>query len=144
MQSAIAIAPHHAGVAARGLAEHADLRRRTIADAIQGAGGRVAPQLSEARGLVWLDVGDARPLVTLLDENPQIAWVQLPWAGVESFSGTGLFERPVRFTCAKSSYGEQVGEHALVLALARCGTYRSNHAYVSGTHENPSRCFVNG
>ena len=51
-----------------------------------------------------------------MSENPQIEWVQLPFAGVDAFAK--ILSAPVRFTSAKGSYKEPVAEHALALALA--------------------------
>lgn len=117
MQPAIAIAPAHLTQASRGQEEAEKERRRLIAAAIEQSGARVTTP-AEAQGLIWLDIGDAKPLAELLDDSPGITWVQLPWAGVEGVASSGLLQRPIRFTCAKASYGEQVGEHALMLALA--------------------------
>jgi Phosphoglycerate dehydrogenase and related dehydrogenases len=49
-------------------------------------------------------------------KNPQLEWVQLPFAGVDAFAD--VLDAPVRFTSAKGSYKEPVAEHALALALA--------------------------
>jgi phosphoglycerate dehydrogenase-like enzyme len=51
-----------------------------------------------------------------MNANPQLEWVQLPFAGVDAFAG--LFDRDVFFTSAKGAYKEPVAEHALMLALA--------------------------
>jgi phosphoglycerate dehydrogenase-like enzyme len=52
----------------------------------------------------------------MLKQNPQIEWVQLPFAGVDAFAE--ILSSPVRFTSAKGSYKEPVAEHALALSLA--------------------------
>ncbi len=113
----IALAPDPPRLAAvRGRDEHDPAIGRRMADVVRDAGGEHVP-VEQATGLVWLSIGESAPLVRLLDENPNLSWVQLPWAGVETFAGE-LAGYDVRFTCAKASYGEQVGEHALVLTLA--------------------------
>lgn len=90
-------------------------------DAATRAGGHVAPLSSDTRGLIWLSEKRADELAVILRDNPQIEWVQLPWAGVDGFAG--IFAHldhdtaPV-FTSAKGSYSEPVAEHALTLALA--------------------------
>jgi phosphoglycerate dehydrogenase-like enzyme len=94
-----------------------EYRRRQLVNAVEEGGGQVVA-LSAADGLIWTSVGDVTPLVTVLDQNPQISWVQLPWAGVEHVARSELLSRPVTFTCAKEIFAEQVGEHALVLTLA--------------------------
>lgn len=84
--------------------------------AIEVAGGKVSTLSSEVSALVWTDYGDVEGLVRTLDENPQLRWVQLPFAGVDAFAG--VLTRPITFTSAKGSYAEPVAEHALALALA--------------------------
>lgn len=90
-------------------------------DAVTRAGGVVAPISADTRGLMWLSEKRAAELAAILQNNPQIEWVQLPWAGVdgfaEIFAGLDHDSAPV-FTSAKGSYSEPVAEHALTLALA--------------------------
>ena len=92
-------------------------RRQQICDAVVEAGAQLV-DADEANALVWLQMGSAATLIELLERNPQIFWVQLPWAGVENFLEGGLFTRDVKFTCAKGAYATQVAEHALMLTLA--------------------------
>lgn len=93
-------------------------RYAAITKAVVDAGGELV-EPAAARGLVWLDITGAAKLKRIVNDNPQIAWVQLPWAGVENFAAMGLFDATGRvFTCAKGLFGEQVGEHAVVLTLA--------------------------
>ena len=86
-------------------------------------GGGVAADLNgSTTGLVWTDSQDTVQLAQILAENPQITWVQLPFAGVDNFKG--LFDslresgRELLVTSAKGAYREPVAEHALMLALA--------------------------
>ena len=90
-------------------------------DAVRAGGGTVAELTSETRGVVWLSSKDASQLTRVLAENPQIEWVQLPWAGVDGFSailpayaGKAL---PL-WTSAKGAYSQPVAEHTLALMLA--------------------------
>lgn len=92
-----------------------------FANAVLAGGGTVAELSSETRGVVWLSSRDAAELTTVLADNPQIEWVQLPWAGVDGFStvlpayaGKTL---PL-WTSAKGAYSQPVAEHALALTLA--------------------------
>lgn len=80
------------------------------------AGAQVVPIDSSVKALIWLDYSQPQALANLLDKNPQIEWVQLPFAGVDAFSD--VIQRPILFTSAKGSYREPVAEHALALALA--------------------------
>jgi len=93
-----------------------------IADAVVAGGAQiVAPE--QAQALVWTDPGgrdsDAPGKLTrLLAEQPGIRWVQLPWAGVESYAGAGVFDADHVWTCGKGVYAGPVAEHALALSLA--------------------------
>lgn len=84
--------------------------------AVSDSGGQVVPLSDQVRALIWLDYSQPGALAELLDANPQIEWVQLPFAGVDAFSE--IIKRPIRFTSAKGSYREPVAEHALALSLA--------------------------
>ena len=84
--------------------------------AIAEAGGQLAQLDASVSGLVWTAYSKPDLLIQTLQSNPQLTWVQLPWAGVDAFSET--LGHPVRFTSAKGAYREPVAEHALALALA--------------------------
>jgi phosphoglycerate dehydrogenase-like enzyme len=66
--------------------------------------------------LIWTDYADPKGLAKVLSDNPQLEFVQLPFAGVDAFQE--VLGAPVRFACAKGSYREPVAEHALMLAMA--------------------------
>lgn len=87
-------------------------------DAIQASGGQVVGISSSVEALVWTDYARPDLLEKTLVANPQLKWVQLPFAGVDAFSH--LLHHDVVFTSAKRSYSEPVAEHALMLAMA-CG-----------------------
>jgi phosphoglycerate dehydrogenase-like enzyme len=84
--------------------------------AVATAGGQVSPLGPAVRALIWTDYSAPDLLAKTLSDNPQLEWVQLPFAGVDAFAN--LLSSPVRFTSAKGSYKEPVAEHALALALA--------------------------
>jgi phosphoglycerate dehydrogenase-like enzyme len=87
-------------------------------DAVR-AGGGVPVKLGEhADALVWLAAHDLDGLAAVLAEQPEIRWVQLPFAGIENAVAAGLIDDVRAWTCAKGSYAEPVAEHALTLALA--------------------------
>ena len=76
-----------------------------------------------AQALVWTATGwDAgyqpSDLARVLEANPDIRWVQLPWAGVEPYAAAGVIDSGHVWTCGKGVYAEPVAEHALALALA--------------------------
>lgn len=84
--------------------------------AVINGGGQVSKIAPDVGALIWTDYARPQALVQLLQQNPQLTWVQLPFAGVDAFFEALSF--PVRFTSAKGSYREPVAEHALALSLA--------------------------
>ena len=77
---------------------------------------------SEVTAVIWTNYADPAGLHKLILENPQLIWVQLPFAGVDAFAAviadSVIRQRGVVFTSAKGSYREPVAEHALALCLA--------------------------
>ncbi len=86
-----------------------------MADAIVAGGGHVV-EAADAEGIVWGAPRDPDGLESLLDDAPQIRWVQLPFAGIEQF--VHLVDDGRSWTCGKGVYAEPVAEMALSLALA--------------------------
>lgn len=91
--------------------------RRWLADAVEAAGARVVPA-DEARAVVWGHQAAPERLAVLLDEHPQLEWVQLPWAGVEVYVDLIRQHHEKLWTCGKGIYAEPVAEHAFAMALA--------------------------
>ncbi len=91
-------------------------------DAVAAAGGIPCEMSPEARAVIWTNYADPAGLHRLVLENPQLRWVQLPFAGVDAFAEViadpQINQRGVVFTSAKGSYREPVAEHALALCLA--------------------------
>jgi phosphoglycerate dehydrogenase-like enzyme len=91
-----------------------------FAAAVEQGGGAVAPLSDATRGIIWLSYARADELGDVLEQNPQVGWLQLPWAGVDAFSG--VLARHGRadliVTSAKGAYAQPVAEHALALLLA--------------------------
>ena len=85
-------------------------------EAVVAGGGEVAGLSDQITALIWTDYSAPEKLGKVLEQNPQIEWVQLPFAGVDAFAE--ILSAPVRFTSAKGSYKEPVAEHALALSLA--------------------------
>jgi len=92
----------------------------TVATAVAAAGGEVLPLDDATRGLVWTAASGAGDLDAVLAAHPHIAWVQLPWAGVDAFADVLRRHRDDgrTWTSAKGAYAQPVAEHALMLALA--------------------------
>lgn len=86
-----------------------------VRDAVVRGGGRVVDP-GEASALVWTAARDASGLGELLKTHDHLAWVQVPFAGIENFLPV-LDDNRV-WTCGKGVYAEPVAEHALALALA--------------------------
>ena len=88
--------------------------------AIESAGGTVAPLSPATRGIVWTAASGADALGDVLEEHPDVSWVQLPWAGVDAFAHLfARFRGDGRiWTSAKGAYAQPVAEHALMLALS--------------------------
>ncbi|NBR64429.1 MAG: hydroxyacid dehydrogenase [Micrococcales bacterium] len=84
--------------------------------AVLDSGCSLSPLGETVGALIWTDYSDPQGLARTLSENPQLEFVQLPFAGVDAFQE--VLSAPVRFACAKGSYREPVAEHALALALA--------------------------
>src|SRR5687767_5624311 len=77
---------------------------------VEAAGAEVVPP-EQAEALVWLHPKDVASLQEVLARGPGIRWVQLPWAGVEDFARSGIFDDDRVWTCAKGVYAEPVAEH---------------------------------
>ncbi len=84
--------------------------------AVLAAGGQVAPLGPDVAAMIWTDYSKPHELDETVRANPQLEWVQLPFAGVDAFQQS--LNLPVTFTSAKGSYRRPVAEHALTLCLA--------------------------
>jgi len=90
-------------------------------EAVVLGGGVVAPMSPNITAVVWTNYHAPADLRSLLEHNPQVRWVQLPFAGVDAFAEIIRdFANTVEFTSAKGCYREPVAEHALALTLALC------------------------
>ncbi len=93
--------------------EPACWRRDKLVEAVEAAGGRVVDS-SKATALIWAAPSSPELLHCHLHDN--IDWVQLPFAGVETF--VNELDRKRRWTCGKGVYSRPVAEHALAFILA--------------------------
>jgi phosphoglycerate dehydrogenase-like enzyme len=112
--------------------------RRWLEGAVEQGGGDVVGP-AEAGALVWGHHADPDGLAALLAEHPQLAWVQLPWAGVEVYADVIRANGDRTWTCGKGVYAEPVAEHALGLALAgfrRIGQYARAASWGTGEGRN--------
>ena len=90
-------------------------RRDDLVAAAESAGATVA-EPSSATGLIWADPQCPEKLAPILARNPQIDWVQLPYAGIEPY--LDLVDDGRAWTCGKGIYAEPVAEMALAMLLA--------------------------
>jgi phosphoglycerate dehydrogenase-like enzyme len=91
---------------------------RFAVDAVRAGGGIPVKLGEQADAVIWLSPRDLDGLAAVLEDQPGIRWVQLPFAGVENAMAAGFIDDSRAWTCAKGSYAEPVAEHALMLALA--------------------------
>jgi phosphoglycerate dehydrogenase-like enzyme len=92
-------------------------------DAVESAGGSIVPLGPDTRAIMWLSYAAPERLATVLDENPQVGWVQLPWAGVDVFADVLANHPEPLWTSAKGAYSEPVAEQALGLTIALLRQY---------------------
>jgi phosphoglycerate dehydrogenase-like enzyme len=98
-----------------------------LTEAVVDGGGMVVDPI-DAEAIVWADVTSVDELARVLDAAPNARWVQLPFAGVERFSG--LLDQDRTWTCGKGVYADPVAEIALALGLAGL---RNIHTYAAAT-----------
>ena len=84
--------------------------RREFEEAVVAGGCDVAALSKDVRAMIWTDYSQPDLLRQTLDANPQLEWVQLPFAGVDAFAD--IIQRSPIFTSAKGAYSEPVAEHA--------------------------------
>jgi phosphoglycerate dehydrogenase-like enzyme len=92
-----------------------DGRADWLCDAVRAGGGEVV-EPAGAEAIVWSIPRHPERLEALLAEHDQIRWVQLPFAGIESFIHMASDGRT--WTCGKGVYADPVAELALSLLLA--------------------------
>jgi len=84
--------------------------------AVRRAGGSLTT-VAEASALIMADPFAAADLPGLLEQGPQLEWIQLPFAGSAAFVPM-MTDETQQWTCGKGVYAPPVAEHALGLALA--------------------------
>jgi phosphoglycerate dehydrogenase-like enzyme len=92
-------------------------KRDWIREAVREGGAELV-EPGEAEALVFTATNDPETLRGLLEANPGIRWVQLPWAGIEAYAEAGVLDPDRTWTSGKGVYATPVAEHALSLALA--------------------------
>ena len=92
-------------------------RREALVAAVLAGGGEVVA-LEQAQALVWAEPAHPELMTPMLDASPALEWVQLPYAGVESFIEMIASRPNLEWTCGKGVYAKPVAEHVLTLTLA--------------------------
>ena len=93
-------------------------------DAVRSAGGEVV-DLAGADALVWADPGRADLYPEVLAAAAPLAWVQLPYAGIEPFAQ--YLDEDRIWTCGKGVYSEPVAELVMAGALT---AFRDLHRFI--------------
>lgn len=109
--------------------------------AVESSGGRVVEDPAQADGIVWINPRDPEGLRSVLDASPA-RWIQLPFAGIESFVAAGVIDPERTWTCTKGVYGHACAEHALALMLAaarRIHEHVRTRAWREGGFGSPER-----
>ena len=106
-------------------------RRTWLADAIEDGGATVVTE-GPADAVVWTDPRQPDGLRSVLDADPGVRWVQLPWAGIEPF--VPVLDHDRTWTCGKGVYADPVAEQALLFALMGL---RGMATYASATTWEP-------
>lgn len=108
--------------------------------AVVAGGGRVV-DATEADGVIWVNPADPHGLKDLLEGSPA-KWVQLPFAGIESFFAAGVIDPARTWTCAKGTYAHACAEHAVALMLTaarRIHRHARDRAWVPPGLGSPER-----
>ncbi len=90
-------------------------RYESLEEAVRDGGGEVVP-IADAEALVWADPSTPQDLPGVLDQADGVAWVALPFAGIEPY--VPYLDHDRIWTCARGVYARPVAEHALMLGLA--------------------------
>lgn len=95
--------------------------------AVEASGGEVVP-VEEASALMWADPAAAAEFPALFARGVGLEWIQLPYAGIETFAQNLTIEH--LWTCGKGVYAEPVAEHVITLTLA---AFRNLHESIPAT-----------
>jgi phosphoglycerate dehydrogenase-like enzyme len=90
--------------------------RDWLKDAVIAGGGVVVDDAADADAVIWTSPRDPDGLKRVLAQAPHLRWVQLPWAGIEHY--TGILDRQRTWSAGQGVYADDVAEHVLTLTLA--------------------------
>ena len=86
-----------------------------LCKSVQDAGATLT-SIEEAEGLIWADPSKADLFPEISANAPNLKWIQLPYAGIESFALH--LDKQWIWTCGKGIYAREVAETALSLSLS--------------------------
>lgn len=112
-----------------------------LRDAVERGGGEIVDDPGAADAVIWVVPFQADELKALLEKS-SARWVQLPFAGIESFFAAGTIDQAHTWTCTKGVYGPACAEHALALMLAaarRIPQHSRNREWRAGGFGSPER-----
>lgn len=107
-----------------------------MARAVEEAGGTIVP-IDEASGLMFADPTAAGAFPELIAKATNVEWVQLPYAGVETF--VQHLDPDYTWTCGKGVYAPPVAEWimtALLTAFRDIPTFARAHSWPQQTGRN--------
>lgn len=91
-------------------------QRDYLRSAVVEGGGVLVDDVADADALIWTSPRDPAALTALLQQRPDLPWVQLPWAGIEHYRD--VLDDQRLWTAGQGIYADDVAEHALTLTLA--------------------------
>ena len=77
-----------------------------------------APEVQLRQALESARAVIGEPPVALLQDLPELAWIQMTWAGADRYTSDPAFPQHVRLSVAAGVYGPTIAEHALAMLLA--------------------------
>ena len=91
-------------------------QRDYLRSAVIDGGGVLVDDVADADAVIWSSPRDPAALTALLQQRPDLPWVQLPWAGIEHYRA--MLDDKRLWTAGQGVYADDVAEHALTLMLA--------------------------
>ena len=85
-----------------------------MVEAVEAAGGTVVP-IAEASALMFADPAAAASFPEIIAAGPDVEWIQLPYAGIETFSHH--LDHDHTWTCGKGVYAPPVAEWIMTALL---------------------------
>lgn len=79
-----------------------------------------APEAELRKALQTAKIVIGEPPVALLQDLPELEWIQMTWAGADRYTKDPDFPRHIKVTNASGVYGVTIAEHILGMVLALC------------------------